>query len=99
MGDPPLPDPGTGARYLSFVLELASRPDIWQRMQTGHVPITGGFCAARECGRGGCGTPHLPWPCATRLLADRAARAAVDRARTIRGRTPLPGAALRRPLG
>lgn len=88
MGDPPLPDPGTGARYLSFVLELASRPDVWGRMQAAHVPTAGGFCAARECGRGGCGTPHVRWPCPTRLLADWASRARTDQAHLSRA-TPF----------
>jgi hypothetical protein len=99
VGDPTLPDPGTGARYLSFVLELATRPDVWSRMQAAHVPTAEGFCAAPGCGRGGYGTPHLRWPCPTRLLADWAARAATERARTTtQGRTPLTGAALRRPV-
>jgi hypothetical protein len=56
--------------YLDFVVELAPHVSIWQRMQVEHVPTSDGFCAARMCGRGGYGTPYMPWPCTTRRLAD-----------------------------
>jgi hypothetical protein len=61
---------GSAVRYLDFVLELAPYVTLWQRMQDEHVPTPQGFCAARGCGRGGYGTPCLPWPCPTRRLAD-----------------------------
>jgi hypothetical protein len=61
---------GSALRYLDFVLELAPDVDLWQRMQDEHVANPSGFCRARVCGRGGYGTPCLPWPCPTRLLAD-----------------------------
>ncbi len=62
----------TGAEliYLDFVLELAPCVSLWQRMQDEHVPTAEGFCGARMCGRGGYGTPFMPWPCPTRRLAD-----------------------------
>jgi hypothetical protein len=80
--DPPAPDAATpdvvippsvaeaGLIYLTFVQELAENTDAWQRMRTEHVPTPEGFCVARGCGRGGYGTPHLPWPCSIRSLAD-----------------------------
>jgi hypothetical protein len=52
--------------YLDFVLELAPYVSIWQRMQNEHTPTAQGFCSARMCGRGGYGTPYMPWPCPTR---------------------------------
>lgn len=66
---------GAGLVYLSFVQELADCVPLWQRMRAEHVPTPEGFCAARPCGRGGYGSPHLRWPCAPRSLADHAALA------------------------
>jgi hypothetical protein len=60
----------TGLRYLEFVHELVPWVSTWQRMQAEHVATADGYCAARLCGRGGCGTPCIRWPCPTRLLAD-----------------------------
>jgi hypothetical protein len=61
---------GSELLYLDFVLELAPCVALWQRMQDEHVANPEGFCAARTCGRGGSGSPYLPWPCPTRKLAD-----------------------------
>jgi hypothetical protein len=61
--------------FLTFVQELAPRVAVWQRMKAEHVPTPDGFCSARTCRRGGYGTPHVTWPCSTRLLADWAGRA------------------------
>jgi len=90
---------GSEVVYLGFVMELATRTDLWQRMQREHTPTPEGFCAARTCGRGGYGTPCLRWPCPTRALADWAGDA-YDRLalRGIpNGRVSLRRAAPRRP--
>jgi hypothetical protein len=75
---------GPEVRYLDFVVELAPRTDIWQRMQTQHVSTADGCCAARICGRGGYGTPFLRWPCAMRRLADWASDAHYRQSRATR---------------
>jgi hypothetical protein len=64
-------DPGA-LLYLRVVSHLAAAPDLVVRLRAAHVPDAEGLCAAAVCGRPGRGTPHLPWPCPTRVLADRA---------------------------
>ena len=49
---------------------LAEMPDVVAALIRDHVPDARGRCIA--CGTPGTGTPHLPWPCPLRLIADTA---------------------------
>ena len=64
-------EPGV-LHYLRTVAELASAPDLIDRLLADHAADADGLCAALVCGRPGRGTPWQPWPCPTRRLADLA---------------------------
>jgi hypothetical protein len=49
---------------------LAAMPDVVAALMRDHVPDLRGRCIA--CTTPGTGTPHLPWPCPLRLVADNA---------------------------
>jgi hypothetical protein len=49
---------------------LADMPDVVAALIRDHVPDARGRC--RACGTPGTGTPHLPWPCPLRRIADAA---------------------------
>ncbi len=66
----PPPIAEAGLIYLTFVQELAENTSAWQNMRAEHTRTPDGLCAARVCGRGGYGTPHVAWPCSMRTLAD-----------------------------
>jgi hypothetical protein len=84
--------------YLRFVAELASAPDLVDRMINDHPAGEAGMCAAQVCGRGGRGSPQLPWPCPTRRLADLARALQASRHREPEPRISLASAsASRRP--
>jgi len=51
---------------------LAAMPDVVAALVRDHVPDARGFC--RACGMPGTGSPHLPWPCPLRRIADDARR-------------------------
>lgn len=58
--------------YMRAVAELAEMPKLIAKLQVRHVGDGDGMCVDPVCGRPGRGTPHLPWPCPTRRLADLA---------------------------
>ena len=80
--------------YLRFVAELASAPDLVDRIAADHPANDAGLCAARVCGRRGCG---LPWPCPTRRLADLARALQASRHREPVGVSGPSASASRRP--
>ena len=49
---------------------LADMPDVVAALVRDHVPDAVGRC--RACGMPGTGSPHLPWPCPLRRIADAA---------------------------
>ena len=49
--------------------ELAARPEVWRRILREHTRTGDGYCVHPQCGRPGYGTPFVPYPCATRVLA------------------------------
>lgn len=53
-----------------LAVALAAMPDVVAALVRDHVPDLRGRCIA--CGTPGTGTPHLPWPCPLRLVADNA---------------------------
>lgn len=53
-----------------LAVALAAMPDVVAALIRDHVPDMRGRCIA--CGTPGTGTPHLPWPCPLRLIADNA---------------------------
>jgi hypothetical protein len=65
--------------YLRAVSELASAPDLIDRLVGDHGADEDGMCASGVCGRPGRGTPYLSWPCPTRRLADLARAVHVSR--------------------
>jgi hypothetical protein len=58
---------------------LADMPDVVAALVREHVPDAHGYC--RACGTPGTGTPHLPWPCALRCVADAAQQLRASRLR------------------
>jgi hypothetical protein len=74
------------AQYAGVLIELSRLPVTIANIKANHTRTADGYCAARECARGGYGTPATPHPCSTRVLADSAARIAAHRTR------PDPGA-------
>ncbi|WP_214407064.1 hypothetical protein [Pseudonocardia lacus] len=64
-------DPNTPI-YVRAVAELAGMPKLVAALRLRHVSGEDGMCVDPVCGRPGRGTPHLPWPCPTRRLADLA---------------------------
>ena len=81
----------TVVEYLDFVGELAVHVQTWTRMKGLHTPTPDGFCSARICAKGGTGIAVMPWPCASRQLADWAAWIHV-RSTTGAGDPPQSGA-------
>lgn len=77
--------------YLRFVSELAAAPDLVDRLLADHPVDEQGLCAGRFCGRPGCGSRYLPWPCPTRRLADLARAIHVSRLGTPTRSTPSSG--------
>lgn len=65
--------------YLRAVSELATAPSLIDRLVGDHGAGEDGMCTSGVCGRPGRGTPHLPWPCPTRRLADLAHAVHVSR--------------------
>lgn len=57
------------AAYRASVVELAAQVDLWQAILVTHTRTPDGYCGARVCGHGGTGTPHLSYPCPTRVAA------------------------------
>jgi hypothetical protein len=55
-----------------LAIVLAAMPDVVASLVRDHVPDLRGRCIA--CTTPGTGTPHLPWPCPLRLIADNARR-------------------------
>jgi hypothetical protein len=55
-----------------IALVLAEMPDVVEALIREHTPDERGLC--RACGTPGTGTPHLPWPCPLRVIADTARR-------------------------
>jgi hypothetical protein len=53
-----------------FAVVLADLPAVVNALIRDHVPDRHGPCVA--CGMPGTGTPHLPWPCPLRRIAERA---------------------------
>jgi hypothetical protein len=53
-----------------LAVALAAMPDVVAVLVRDHVPDARGRCIA--CGTPGTGTPHLPWPCPLRQVADNA---------------------------
>jgi hypothetical protein len=83
--------------YLRVVAELASAPDLVDRLIGIHAGDDAGLCVAGVCGRPGRGTPHLPWPCPTRRLADLARAFQVSRLGEPVGISGASASATRRP--
>jgi hypothetical protein len=71
-------DPGV-LHYLRAVSELATAPDLIDRLVGDHGAGEDGHCAAGVCGRPGRGSPYLTWPCPTRRFADLAHAVRVSR--------------------
>jgi hypothetical protein len=66
------------AAWMSIAGEIAKSPDLVATLLREHVPTPdGGLCA--RCGRAGCGTPWLKWPCALAAVALVADRMRADR--------------------
>jgi hypothetical protein len=53
-----------------LAVALAGMPDVVTALIRDHVPDVRGRCIA--CGTPGTGSPHLPWPCPLRQVADNA---------------------------
>jgi hypothetical protein len=70
---------GASAQYVGVLVELSHLPVTIANIQANHIGTDQGMCAAKECRRGGYGTPHVPYPCPTRVMADSAARIASHR--------------------
>ena len=66
----PVRDPGDLDVWTSFVAELATRPDVIERLMADHRPNAAGLCVA--CTTPGRGTPRTPWPCALWTLGETA---------------------------
>jgi hypothetical protein len=60
--------------WRAFAAELATMPDVIERLLTAHTSTPDGrWCVA--CTTPGRGTPHAPWPCPIAVMAADAARA------------------------
>lgn len=71
----PLPLPPARTERHSYFTEIeaiSEMPDVWQKMLVEHKATPDGFCAHRQCGQPGYGTPHVPWPCSSWTTADNA---------------------------
>jgi hypothetical protein len=55
--------------FRAVAAELAHHPHAWQCLLREHSRTDDGYCAHRQCGRPGYGTPHVPHPCPARVLA------------------------------
>jgi hypothetical protein len=74
------PTSPTSRAFRAAAGELASRPEVWQRILREHSRTDDGYCAHPQCGRPGYGTPFVPHPCPARVLASIAR--GLHRART-----------------
>ncbi|OZM77814.1 hypothetical protein [Pseudonocardia sp. MH-G8] len=63
--------------WAEFVLELATRRDVIERLMADHRPNAAGLCV--KCTTPGRGTPRAAWPCSLWTLADSARHARAER--------------------
>ena len=54
--------------WAGVVEQLATWPEVVERLLAEHVAGSDGYCMARSCRRRGYGSPYVPAPCSMRRL-------------------------------
>jgi hypothetical protein len=74
----------TERQWHQFAVEMASSPEMVDRLLATHLPDDAGMCTS--CTTPGSGTSHVPFPCGLRRLAEEARTVQLDDARARAGR-------------